>query len=123
MSTKACCAAVRHSLFNSESEIASVAKVDGDGVLVKITNASEGLVDRLRTTFPLATVALTEDLMGSSACAHVLFPAEDVQRCTAVSIAQRMLLSRVLSAGSNLFIAMSLFVFVTSVAAGLQRSH
>lgn len=119
-----CAAAVRHSLINSESKIESVAKVEGEegGVLIKITKASEGLVDRLRTTFPLATIALAEDLVGSSACAHVLFPAEAVQRSAAVDISNGMRLVRLLVSGSNMFFVLAALVFATSVASGAQRS-
>jgi hypothetical protein len=118
--TATCTSAVKNTLSNSESTIESIAKVDGDGILLKVNRASEGLVNRLRQTFPLATVALAEDLCGSTACAHVLFPSIGAQRNHALSLARGMRLSRTLLLGSNCFLFMALLVFVTAVVAGLR---
>ena len=111
--------AVKTVICDSEASILSVARVDGCGMLVKVSQASEGLVERLRVIFPLATVALTEDLVGASACAHVLFPAYEVQQRDAVSLARDMRISRVLLAGSKIFFSMAVLVLATSVASGL----
>lgn len=117
--TATCTSAVKNILSNSESTIESIAKVDGDGILVKINRASEGLVNRLRQTFPLATVALAEDLCGSTPCAHVLFPSVDAQHNHALLLARGMRLSRTLLLGSNCFFFMAILVFLTTVVAGL----
>ena len=115
-----CTYAVKNTLSNSESTIESIARVDGGGVLVKVNRASEGLVNRLRQTFPLATVALAEDLCGSTMCAHVLFPSTSAQRNHAFWLARGLRLSRVLLVGSNCFLFMALLVFLTTVVAELR---
>jgi hypothetical protein len=121
-SVSACASAVKHTLLNLDASIESVASVDGDGVLVRVNKASEGLVDRLREQFPLAIVALSEDLIGSTACANVLFPSDSVQREHAFSLARGRRLPRVLLFGSNCFLLMAVIVLAVSIAAGMRPS-
>ena len=120
MSITVCASAVKALLRDSESTVESVARVDGDGVLIKVGKASEGLVSRLRTALPLATIALAEDLIGSTASAHVLFPSQGTQRSLAFTLARGLRVSRLLLSASNCLVFMAVLVFATSVAANLN---
>ena len=107
--------AVRNTLYNSESKIESVAKVDG-GVLVKVNHASEALVCRLRELLPLSNVALAEDLTGSATSAHILFQEKNAQHKKAILLARKTCLSRVLVLTSNAFFITAVISFVAYVA-------
>lgn len=121
-SAQQCTAAVAHTLRNSKSAVQSVAKVEGGGWVVKVSQSSEGLVNRLRATFPLATVALSEDLVGGAASAHVLFPPEGEQRILASELARSTRVSRLLRMLSQFFFYLAALVFVASIAAATRRS-
>lgn len=109
-------------MANTDSSVESVAKMDGDGVLVRVSKASEGLVRRLKTSFPLATVALAEDLLGTTASAHVLFPDKATQRQTALDLALRLRSSRTLSGVRNTFLLLAAFVFVATTAVKMGQN-
>jgi hypothetical protein len=116
-----CTEAVKHVLRNSKYTVRSVSSVEGGGWVVKVSQSSECLVNRLRTVFPLASVCLYEDLAGGSAIAQVLFPVEREQRMHATLLASAMPLPRRLLILSNVLFAMFVFVFVAHVAAGTQH--
>lgn len=110
-----CTAAVTHALRDTESTVHSVARVGGGGWLVKVGQSSEGLVNRLRATFPLATVCMSEDLVGGCSTAHVLFPEEDEQHSQAMLLARATRLSRVFGGLSQFLFSMAVLVFFASV--------
>ena len=116
MSPREFAAAVTHTLRSSESSVQSIARVDGNGVLIRVTKASEGLVRRLQTTFPLATVALAEDLVGNDASAHVLFPSAEEQRAIAYNLARGLRSSKMLVVGSNIMLFLAVVCLIVSMA-------
>lgn len=108
--------AIRKVLGNSESKIESVARIDGDGgVLVKLSHGSDGLVKRIRETFPLSAVSLCEDMVGGSICTNVLFPAEDVQRRDAVLLASGTPSALVLSVCCRVLFWFAVLLFLVSL--------
>lgn len=121
MTSTDCTNAIRTLLKNTESAVESVAKMDGDGVLVRVSKASEGLVRRLKDDFPLASVALAEDLLGSTASAHVLFPDKTTQQQTALDMAFKLRSSRILAGMRNAFLLLAAFVFVATTAVGMGQ--
>lgn len=100
-------------LSSTQSKVQSVAGIGEGGVLIRVSNASDGLVSRLRQSLPLATVALTEDLIGSSSPqAQILFPSYSDQVQCAKQIASSRRAVKIAGAFSKAMFVAALLVFL-----------
>jgi len=108
MSPTDCKRLVEDVLKDDHMEVESVARVDDDGVLVKVALTDLGVVAKLKSMLPLCRVCVTQSVTGGDRLVNVHFPSIREQRETARALANALVSTRLLRAVSRTLFFLSL---------------